>query len=88
MPIEPALDPARTAVLSMDVQTAIVSIYAGGSDEFTSSAAQVLTRCRERRMTIIHVQVGFRPGFSGDQPPQRALQCDPNLAAAPTALSG
>jgi nicotinamidase-related amidase len=57
------LDPARTAVLSMDMQSAIVSIYAGDQDAFTSRAAQVLRRCRERGMTVIHIQVGFRPGF-------------------------
>src|SRR6202161_1540286 len=63
MAIEPALDPAKTAVLSMDMQTAIVSIYVGGDDAFTSRAAQVLERCRERGLTVIHVQVGFRPGL-------------------------
>jgi nicotinamidase-related amidase len=63
MAIEPVLDPAKTAVLSMDMQTAIVSIYVGGDDAFTPRAAQVLGRCRERGMTIIHVQVGFRPGL-------------------------
>lgn len=63
MAIEPVLDPAKTAVLSMDMQTAIVSIYVGGDDAFTSRAAQVLGRCRERGLAIIHVQVGFRPGL-------------------------
>src|ERR1700734_3466384 len=63
MAIESALDPARTAVLSMDMQTAIVSIYAPGDDAFTARAAQVLERCRERGLTVIHVQVGFRPGL-------------------------
>jgi nicotinamidase-related amidase len=63
MAIESALDPARTAVLSMDMQTAIVSIYAPGDDAFTARAAQVLERSRERGMTVIHVQVGFRPGL-------------------------
>lgn len=63
MAIEPVLDPAKTAVLSMDMQTAIVSIYVGGDDAFTSRAAQVLGRCRERGLTIIHVQVGFRLGL-------------------------
>jgi len=64
MPIEPALDPARTAVLSMDMQAGIVSIYAGEQqDAFTARAAVVLGRCRDRGMTVIHVQVGFRPGM-------------------------
>jgi nicotinamidase-related amidase len=64
MPIEPALDPARTAVLSMDMQAGIVSIYAGEQqDAFTARAAGVLGGCRDRGMTVIHVQVGFRPGL-------------------------
>jgi nicotinamidase-related amidase len=64
MPIEPALDPARTAVLSMDMQAGIVSIYAGDQqDAFTARAAGILGRCRDRGMTVIHVQVGFRPGM-------------------------
>jgi nicotinamidase-related amidase len=64
MPIEPALDPARTAVLSMDMQAGIVSIYAGDQqDGFTARAAGILGRCRDRGMTVIHVQVGFRPGM-------------------------
>jgi nicotinamidase-related amidase len=74
MPIEPALDPARTAVLSMDMQAGIVSIYAGEQqDAFTARAAGVLGGCRDRGMTVIHVQVGFRPGTAGDQPAQCAL---------------
>ncbi len=64
MPVEPALDPARTAVLSMDMQAGIVSIYAGDQqDAFTARAAGVLGRCRDRGVTVIHVQVGFRPGM-------------------------
>jgi nicotinamidase-related amidase len=63
MPIQPALDPARTAVLSMDMQSAIVSIYVGDQDAFTSRAAEVLRRCRKRGVTVIHIQVGFRPGL-------------------------
>jgi len=63
MAIEPAIDPARTAVLSMDMQAAIVSIYVTEPDAFTARAADVLRYCREREITTIHVQVGFRPGL-------------------------
>jgi nicotinamidase-related amidase len=63
MAIDPPLNPARTAVLSMDMHTGIVSIYASDQKGFTSRAASVLGRCRERGMTVIHIQVGFRPGF-------------------------
>jgi nicotinamidase-related amidase len=56
------LDPSRTAVLSMDLQAAIVSIYTKGHDEFLPRVAGLLGAARARGMKVIHVQVGFRPG--------------------------
>jgi nicotinamidase-related amidase len=56
-------DPTRAAVLSMDLQTAIVSIYAKSQPDFLPRVASVLKEARERAITVIHVQVGFRPGF-------------------------
>jgi nicotinamidase-related amidase len=56
-------DLTRAAVLSMDLQTAIVSIYTKSQPDFLSRVAGVLTESRARAMTVIHVQVGFRPGF-------------------------
>jgi nicotinamidase-related amidase len=63
MAVDVSLDPARTAVLSMDMQAGILALYAGDQEGFTQRAAQVLRRARDCGMTIIHVQVGFRPGF-------------------------
>ena len=63
MPQEQSFDPARTAVLSMDLQTAIVSIYAGKNDDFLPRAASVLRSARLAKMTVVHVQVGFRPNL-------------------------
>ena len=63
MPIEPPLNATRTAVLSMDLHTAIISLYAADAEGFTARAAGVLERCREKSMKVIHIQVGFRPGF-------------------------
>jgi nicotinamidase-related amidase len=58
------LDPARTAALCMDMQAAIVAIYTGDQQtELLTRAAAVLQRCRERGVTVMHVQVGFRPGL-------------------------
>jgi nicotinamidase-related amidase len=58
------LDSARTAVLSMDCQAGIVSIYTrDGKDAFLARAASVLNHARAAGMTIIHIQVGFRPGL-------------------------
>jgi nicotinamidase-related amidase len=57
-------DPAHTAVLSMDCQAGIVSIYTGATkDSFLARVASVLNHARATGMTIIHVQVGFRPGL-------------------------
>lgn len=62
--MNPALDPARTAVLSMDLQAAIVGLYTAGREQtLISLAADVLKRARERGMTVIHIQVGFRRGL-------------------------
>ena len=58
------IDPARTAVLSMDCQAGIVSIYTReGKDAFLVRVASVLDHARATGMTIIHIQVGFRPGL-------------------------
>jgi nicotinamidase-related amidase len=58
------MEPAHTAVLSMDCQAAIVSIYTGqGKDAFLARVASVLHHARAAGMTIIHVQLGFRPGL-------------------------
>jgi nicotinamidase-related amidase len=57
-------EPARTAVLSMDCQAAIVSIYTrDGKDAFLVRIASVLNHARAAGMTVIHVKVGFHPGF-------------------------
>jgi nicotinamidase-related amidase len=58
------IDPAHTAVLSMDCQAGIVSIYTReAKDTFLARVASVLKHARATGMTVIHIQVGFRPGF-------------------------
>ncbi|HUH62415.1 MAG TPA: isochorismatase family cysteine hydrolase [Terracidiphilus sp.] len=59
-------DPTRAALLSMDLQAAIVSIYTEGrseGDEFLPRVAGVLGAARSRGLKVMHVQVGFRPGL-------------------------
>ena len=56
-------DAARAAVLSMDLQTAIVSIYTQDQPDLPGRAASVLNKARERGLSVFHVQVGFRPGL-------------------------
>jgi nicotinamidase-related amidase len=59
-----SIDPAHTAVLSMDCQAGIVSIYTReAKDAFLHRVASVLNHARAVGMTIIHIQVGFRPGL-------------------------
>ncbi len=56
--------PAHTAILSMDCQTGIVSLYVkDDKDAFLNRASSALNHARSTRMTVIHVQVGFRPGL-------------------------
>ena len=58
------MDPAHTAVLSMDCQAGIVSIYTReAKDAFLARVASVLNHARAAGMTVIHVQVGFRLGL-------------------------
>ncbi|HEV2206651.1 MAG TPA: isochorismatase family cysteine hydrolase [Candidatus Acidoferrales bacterium] len=56
-------DAAHTAVLAMDCQSGIVSIYAKPPQEFTERASAVLRAARRAGMLVVHVQVGFRPDF-------------------------
>jgi nicotinamidase-related amidase len=58
-----SFDTAHAAVLSTDLQTAIVSIYAKDDSDLITRAANVLKEAGEHRLTAIHVQVGFRPGL-------------------------
>jgi nicotinamidase-related amidase len=56
-------DTARTAVLSMDLQTTIVSIYLKDQPDVLTRAAGVLKKARDLGLSVFHVQVGFRRGL-------------------------
>jgi nicotinamidase-related amidase len=58
-----SFDVLRTAILAMDCQAGIVSIYVQPPEEFLNRASSVLAAARKAGMTVIHVQVGFRPGL-------------------------
>jgi nicotinamidase-related amidase len=60
---ELSLDVAHTAVVAMDCQAGIVSIYATQPEEFVERASMVLRAARAAGMLLIHVQVGFRSGL-------------------------
>src|SRR6266851_2626590 len=59
---EVSFNPAHTAVLGMDCQNGIVSIY-GKDPAMMPRAAQVLAQARALGMCVIHIRVGFRPGL-------------------------
>jgi nicotinamidase-related amidase len=60
MPSQLHVDAARTAVLSMDLQTGIVSQYVK-DDGLIPRAASVLQQARRAHLPVVHVKVGFRP---------------------------
>ncbi len=59
----PLPDLKHAALLSMDFHASIVSAYLPEPDEFLARVASVQAAARERGLPVIHVQVGFRPGF-------------------------
>jgi nicotinamidase-related amidase len=61
--MEITVDPSHTALLAMDCQTGLVSVYAKPQDDFLSRAAGVLRAARAAGILVIQVQVGFRPGL-------------------------
>ena len=60
--MKPSFETARTAVLSMDYQAGIVSIYAKDRETVLTRAQSVLKGARSFGMAVIHVRVAFRPG--------------------------
>jgi nicotinamidase-related amidase len=57
------IDACRTALLSMDLQNSIVSIYTKDKPEFLPRVATVLNAARMNSLRMMHVQVGFRAGL-------------------------
>lgn len=56
------IDAAKTAILAMDCQNSIVSIYVK-EHGFIERATNLLDQARSAGMLVIHVKVGFRPGL-------------------------
>ena len=57
------IDASRIALLSMDLQGAVVSIYTKDKPDFLPRVATVLNAVRKSSLRVMHVQVGFRPGL-------------------------
>jgi nicotinamidase-related amidase len=58
-----AFDVTHTAVLAMDCQAGLVSIFVKPAEEFVARASKVLQAARKAGILVVHVQVGFRPGL-------------------------
>ena len=59
-----SIDPKTTALLAMDFQTLIVDGYCTDKEQLLVHTSKLLEgAAREVQMTVIHVVVGFRPGF-------------------------
>lgn len=56
-------DPRTIAFLTLDIQTALVGFYAKEAAHFLSAVTSLLACARDLEATVIHVKVGFRPGF-------------------------
>jgi nicotinamidase-related amidase len=63
MTTDASFDVPHTALLAMDCQAGIVSVYAKPQEEFITRASSVLKAARAAGMPVIHILVGFRPGL-------------------------
>lgn len=69
------LDPARTAILVMDVQNDIVSLLPGEAErqQLLTSIRKVIDAGRRARATVIYIVVHFREGYPEISPRNRRL---------------
>jgi nicotinamidase-related amidase len=57
------LEPSRTALLVMDLQADIVARIGDQAAPLIERAAGLVAAARKAQLSIIHVVVGFRPGY-------------------------
>jgi len=56
------IDPKKTAVLSLDIQQGVLG-FAPGAESAIPNAAQVVESSRQAGLLLLHVGVGFKPGY-------------------------
>jgi len=61
------IDLAHSAVLSLDVQRGVVSVYVK-DESYVERVAAVLSRARLAGLPVVHVKVAFRPGVPEASP--------------------
>jgi nicotinamidase-related amidase len=68
-----AIEPKRTALLVMDFQNDVLSRIGDKAGPLLERAAGVIAAARRSGLPIIHVMVGFRPGYPEVNPRNLAL---------------
>jgi nicotinamidase-related amidase len=63
MAMQHSLDPARMAMLSMDLHRSIVGQYARDAEGLMARVAAVQRHARTLGLRVMHVRVGLRPGL-------------------------
>src|SRR5262252_8270517 len=67
MSTDSPIDLTHSAVLSIDVQRGVVSVYVKDR-RYLERVASVLARARQAGLPVIHVKVAFRPGVPEASP--------------------
>jgi nicotinamidase-related amidase len=57
------LDPRTTALLVMDMQSGIVDMVADHKEALLAQTSKLLDTARKASVRVVHVVVGFRPGY-------------------------
>jgi nicotinamidase-related amidase len=66
------IDRTRAAVLSIDMQAGVVSVYVKDSG-LVGRASEILRTARQAGVRVVHVKVAFRPGVPEASPRNRFL---------------
>ena len=67
------LDPARTALLVMDVQRGIVERFGEGAEALLEPLARAVAAARAAEAVVVYVRIGFRPGAPEASPRNRSF---------------
>jgi nicotinamidase-related amidase len=67
------LDPARTALLVMDVQNDVVGNHASDPGPLVARLEHLVAAARRRGVRVMFVVVGFRPGYPEASPRNQAF---------------
>ncbi|HXJ23631.1 MAG TPA: isochorismatase family cysteine hydrolase [Polyangia bacterium] len=83
-----AIEPKRTALLAMDFQTEIVARLGQTAAAAVERAAALIAAARRAGVEVIHVVVGFRPGYPEVSPRNVAFSTIAGTGRFVTGVSG